>query len=327
MRLRDFFYLNKSDRYVLMFFLALGIVVLAIIMVLSHGETETPLTAEDSLNAAQTGQAYYRGYRSRRGGYDGRGGYDADRGYYADGGYDAAGGYYADGGMRAERFPFDPNTADSTAFLRLGLRPWQVRNIYKYRARGGVYRRPQDFARLYGLTQKQYRELEPYIRISNDYRPAAELYHDGMAENSTPKDQAQTTRLHKIGPTEHILLNSADTTELQRVPGIGSYFARRIATYRQRLGGFYSPKQLLEIDDFPEEALKYFAVDDHIRRLSVNKLSLNELKRHPYINYYQAKAITDYRRLKGPLHSLDDLRLMRDFTPQDMERLKHYVEF
>ena len=39
---------------------------------------------------------------------------------------------------RTELFAFDPNTADSTALLRLGLRPWQVRAIYRYRARGGV---------------------------------------------------------------------------------------------------------------------------------------------------------------------------------------------
>ena len=41
-----------------------------------------------------------------------------------------------------ETFFFDPNTADSTMLLRLGLSPWQVRNIYKYRARGGRYHRP-----------------------------------------------------------------------------------------------------------------------------------------------------------------------------------------
>ena len=31
-----------------------------------------------------------------------------------------------------EEFPFDPNTADSNQLLRLGLQPWQVRNIYRY---------------------------------------------------------------------------------------------------------------------------------------------------------------------------------------------------
>ena len=61
--------------------------------------------------------------------------------------------------------------------------------------------------------------------------------------------------------------------------------------------------------------------------MNVNKLTLNELKRHPYLNFYQARAINDYRRLKGPLKSLDDLSLLPDFTPQDIERLRPYVEF
>jgi DNA uptake protein ComE-like DNA-binding protein len=62
-------------------------------------------------------------------------------------------------------------------------------------------------------------------------------------------------------------------------------------------------------------------------RLSLNRLSLNELKRHPYINYYQARAIVEYRRLHGSLTSLEDLRLLRDFRPEDLDRLAPYVEF
>ena len=72
-------------------------------------------------------------------------------------------------------FYFDPNTADSTQLLQLGLRPWQVRNIYKYRARGGVYQCKEDFAYVYGLTVKDYKRLEPYIRIGADYLPASSL--------------------------------------------------------------------------------------------------------------------------------------------------------
>ena len=80
-------------------------------------------------------------------------------------------------------------------------------------------------------------------------------------------------------------LNAADTALLKRVPGVGSYFAREIASYRQRLGGFYSADQLLEIDDFPEKALSYFVVEGATTKLAVNRLTLNQLKRHPYINY------------------------------------------
>ena len=223
-----------------------------------------------------------------------------------------------------ELFAFDPNTADSTALLKLGLSRWQVVNIYKYRNRGGVYRKPSDFARLYGLTVHQYKRLEPYIRISPDYStPASSLF---PSESDAPVSRA-TARSRKLQPGENVDLNVADTTQLQLVPGIGSYFARRIVQYRDRLGGYVSVGQLDEIEDFPASAKSFLTVTSSPLRLDVNKLSLAQLRRHPYINYYQARAIVEYRRLRGPFQSLEDLASLPDFTPQDIQRLSPYLEF
>ena len=221
-----------------------------------------------------------------------------------------------------EVFPFDPNTADSTQLLRLGLQPWQVRNIYKYRAHGGVYRQKEDFAQLYGLTVKDYRRLEPYIRISSDYQPASTLMKEEPGARDTLKYPV------KLKEDEHVVLNRADTATLRRVPGIGQYYAKEILRYGKRLGGYVSVDQLDEIDQFPQESKKYFIVEQpDPQRLNVNRLSLTELRRHPYINYYQAKAIVDYRRLHGPLRSLQDLRLSKDFPPEQIARLEPYVEY
>ena len=230
---------------------------------------------------------------------------------------------YNEGTREAELFDFDPNTADSTQLLRLGLQPFQVKSIYRYRARGGVYRTASDFAETYKLTQKQFKALEPYIKISDDYRPAAELIEK---EAPAPRD----TMMYpiKLQENEHISLNSADTTALRKVPGIGRYYAREIDRHRQMLGGFVSTEQLMEIDGMPEEALTYFTVDvANVKKMNLNRLTINQLKRHPYINFYQARAICDYRRLRGPLKSLDDLRLMKEFTDDDLRRLEPYVEF
>lgn len=223
---------------------------------------------------------------------------------------------------RTELFAFDPNTADSTALMRLGLRPWQVRAIYRYRARGGVYRLPDDFARLYGLTAGEFRRLRPYITISPDFMPAATL----VADSALGRDTLRYPVKLKAG--ESIVLNTADTAELRRVPGIGAYFARAIVRYGERLGGYVSTAQLDEIDGFPEEAKPYFTISDpHQRRMNLNTLPMSSLRRHPYISFYQAKAIVDYRRQHGRLQSLDDLRLCRDFTPEAIRRLEPYVEF
>ena len=249
--------------------------------------------------------------------------------------------------------PFDPNTADSTQLLRLGLQSWQVRNIYKYRAAGGVYRQKTDFARLYGLTVKQYRELEPYIRISDDYLPASTLLKQerrtsqgsfsqnrgNWTRNQRDRSRDSVRQNHgpvplipqyspKLRPGETVVLNTADTTALKTIPGIGPYYARKIVQYGQRLGGYVNVDQLDEIEDFPSEVKSFLVVcDAHPQKLNLNKLSLNELKRHPYITFFMARAITDYRRLHGPLHSLSDLRLSRDFPQEVIERLEPYVEF
>ena len=219
-----------------------------------------------------------------------------------------------------EEFYFDPNTADSTQLLRLGLPAWMIRNIYRYRARGGVYRSKRDFAQPYGLTKKDYLRLEPYIRISDDYQAASTLFS---------KEERDTLRYPaKLKDGEYIVLNTADTTELMKVPGIGSYYAKEIVRHGKWIGGYVSVDQLDEIEDFPQTAKKYFVVSHPTpQRLNINKLSLQELRRHPYINYYQAKAIIDYRRLHGNIKSLQDLRFSKDFTESVIRRLKPYVEY
>ncbi len=304
MKLKDFFYFNRSDRNVVIFLLLLVVVCCSLFAYLGDLDN-SPLSApSDSLLTSKSpiSSLPANGTAGRQ----------------------SSEYYRQEPVVRLERFPFDPNTADSSQLLRLGLRPWQVRNIYRYRATGHVFRSASDFANLYGLTQKEYRELEPYIRISADYQPAADRYG---TDRTLHHDSLKAHYPKKLLFAETIDLNTADTTQLMRVPGIGTYFAREIASYRQRLGGFYMVDQLTEIPDFPEKALSYFTVDEATVKLPVNKLTLNQLKRHPYINYYQAKAITDYRRLRGPLKSFDDLRLLSDFTSADLERLSHYVVF
>lgn len=288
-----FFYLQKSDRRVIL--LLLGIIVAALAVgYFFDGEPEE--AAMEEVPAQKAGKQQH-----------------------------PKASYYQGEPKQPELFPFDPNTADSTQLLRLGLQPWQVRNIYKYRAAGGIYREPSDFARLYGLTLKQYRQLEPYIRISEDYQPAARF----ISKDVTMEERDTMRYPVKLQPQERIVLNTADTAQLRKVPGIGHYFARKIVEYRERLGGYVSVQQLLEIEDFPDTAVNYFIIPDdtQLRKLNLNRLSLNELKRHPYISFYQARAIVDYRRLHGPLESLQQLSLSRDFPPEAIRRLAPYVEF
>ena len=255
--------------------------------------------------------------------------------------------YYASEQNSEELFCFDPNTADSTTLLKLGLRPWQVRNIYKYRSHGGIYRKPQDFARLYGLSAHKYKQLLPYIRIADEYRMTAAEYVGNLGKEESRlyyknKNYTYEERQHgrydekaipsnyprKISTGEHITLNTADTTELKRVPGIGSYYSKAIIRYGERLGGYVNVDQLDEIEGFPPEAKHFFIIDNPTpHKLNVNTMTIAELRRHPYINFYQAKAITDYRRIHGHISSLQQLSTHPDFPEEAIKRLLPYVAY
>ena len=165
-----------------------------------------------------------------------------------------------------------------------------------------------------------------YVRTKVVYRDTT--YRRGKALSEAEYDSVKAHYQVKIKPGEHVVLNTADTTTLKTVPGIGPYYAKKVVEYGQRLGGYVSVDQLDEIEGFPLDAKDFLTIENATpRKLNVNTLTLNELRRHPYVNFYQAKAITDYRRLHGPLRSLNDLRLSKDFPPEAIKRLEPYVEF
>ena len=232
-------------------------------------------------------------------------------------------------------FYFDPNTADSTTLLRLGLSRWQVRNIYRYRARGGRFRQKEDFAQLYGLTLEQYRKLEPYIRIEPEVmardvikKPThASTSHSSISTSHSSSFTSHSSSSSKLRSGETVDINTADTLELKRIPGIGSYFARRIVELRQRRQTFVSPEELLAIRNLPETALTYMTASQNFPKIQVNNASLQQLKAHPLINHTQATDILRYRRLNGPILSPSDLSTLPSFSKEQLVRLAPFLIF
>ena len=314
MILRDIFYLQKNDRDVLLAIIIAMTVLMGLIFLFNREPSETAKKENDSIQTYRTEHATSQNPV-----------------------------YYKEGYQIKEAFPFDPNTADSVQFKRLGLQAWQIRSILHYRAKGGVYSRPSDFARVYGMTKRQYEALAPFIRIADDYKPASDFYGNepyyqqkrynrpsvtATTHSTTPGKEKVYSYPHKLSPGQHININTADTTELQKIPGIGSYYAKMIIKYRDRLGGFAGTEQLNEIEDFPKSAVAFIHIDaNHIHKLDINKLNLNQLRKHPYLNFYQAKEICDYRRQRGPIKSLEELKLLKDFPPAEIERLTPYISF
>lgn len=224
--------------------------------------------------------------------------------------------------------PFDPNLADSIEFLRLGLPSYVIKNVIKYRQKGGRFSTPESFARIYGLTEAKFKELQPYIYISEEFikKPNRKKSAQERSKREERVDSLQKPFKYPEGTLVDV--NTADTTELKKIPGIGGGIARRIVAYRNRLGGFYTLEQLNEVEFVTADLLKWFKLEgDSVRKLPINRVGLDKLRAHPYINFYQAKVIVEYRRKKGEIKSLSQLALYEEFTEKDLKRLSAYISF
>ena len=218
--------------------------------------------------------------------------------------------------------PFDPNLADSIELSSLGLPSFVVRNIMKYRQNGGHFRTVESLARVYGLTEEKFTELKPYVRIAHVEKNKPEK------RNTVVRPVWKERRAYKYPEGTLVDVNTADTAELKKVPGIGSGIAKAIVSYRERLGGFCSVKQLEEVDYVTPALLKWFKLEKpSVRKLDINKMTLDALRSHPYFNFYQAKVIVEHRRKKGPIKSLSQLALYEEFTEKDLKRLSAYINF
>lgn len=214
-------------------------------------------------------------------------------------------------------FPFDPNTADSATLVSLGLKTYTVSNLLKYRVKGGRFRSPEDLGKVYGISALKLEELKPFVLI----KPFAVAKSDTI--------QMPTKQLKKELIVE---LNTADTALLMQLKGIGRGYAKGIVGYRRKLGGFVSVEQLREIYGMRPESYVGIAPfckvnTELIQKIRVNTATAEKLNNHPYINFYQAKAIYELRRNKGKLHTVSDLKSIPEMSSEDIKKLQAYLSF
>ena len=165
-------------------------------------------------------------------------------------------------------------------------------------------------------------------KFSSSHKRSSTQWY-GYSGNSRPRTESHAVGQSLKFRTDTVLnLNTADTSLLQRVPGIGPYWARRIVDYRNRLGGFVHPNQLDEIDSSLIPCRRWFHVPSpSCSRLAVNRAAFRTLLRHPYLNYQQVCQLMDYRRRHGSLSSLSTLLMLPAFSAADTLRLKPYLSF
>ena len=209
-----------------------------------------------------------------------------------------------DDSTKTTLFKFDPNFISEEDMYRLGFYTKQIESFIKMRNEGKKYYVKQDFAALYFVDDKKFKQLEPYINID----------------------------LVKLLGHEAYNLNTITADELASKIDIPGKDAQKIVEMRTALGGFYSVYQLSDCGIAYNLAQKYaeylfVAPSFKITKININDIPENDLKAHPLFNAKQAEVVLKYRTEKGRLMHIEDLRSLNRFDKNELKKIERYFSF
>jgi len=210
-------------------------------------------------------------------------------------------------------FTFDPNTLPIEGFLKMGFSEKQADVIMRYRAKGGKFKTSDDFAKIYSIPKQIKQSILSYITIDTS-----------LLNLKKKKWQSFPKQVYSID------INSATEDELIKLPHIGCSRAHSIIAFREKIGGFYSLNQMLELYNFSSylvDSIKgMFKLDSsQHKRININTASISEMKTHPYFKYFSAKKIVDYRNIKGLITSPSELLTNKILDSVTYRKVEHYI--
>lgn len=200
---------------------------------------------------------------------------------------------------------FDPNSYSKKDLIKAGLSKTIASNIIKYREGGGEFANKCDLKKLYTVNDKNFDKLKSHIIITEKSAPIVKL--------------------------DSVELNSTTIEELTHL-GIKKQVAASIIRFRKSLGGFYAKDQLGEVYHIDEYSLKLLEENTWIdtlliRRINLNKIDANNLSRHPYISYSQARQLIKYKNFAEKIENFQEISRLKIF-PKDLAlKLRIYFAF
>ncbi len=206
---------------------------------------------------------------------------------------------------------FDPNLITAEDLIALGLDKRIADRIVRYREKGGQFRFKEDLKKIYGMDSVWYHSASDWVAIAKNEKSTKMIV-----------SKRQSTQREDI--------NLADTLRLQDVYGIGPALARRIVIFRERLGGYIYMDQLREVYGLDSVVVERVKRQFHVkagfvpRKINLEKATLDELNKHPYINRRQAQAIVAYRS-QHDIKSVQQLRDLPQLGQQWLDKMMPYL--
>ena len=237
-------------------------------------------------------------------------------------------------------------------------------------AKPGVYKLSED-SRIFqlvemagGFTSKAETEFlnlaenivdGSHIHVGAKASPQSPLI-PGMPANARANIQPQYTNMPGISAATYpqsssgrVNVNTANSSELESIPGIGPAIAQRIIDYRNQHGNFARPEDLINVRGIGKSKLSQIL--PHVTAMNtggnysagtrvthpqsqsssssglidINRASQKELERLPGVGPATAKRIIDYRNQHGRFTKPEDLMNIRGIGAAKLNNMRSQI--
>lgn len=203
-------------------------------------------------------------------------------------------------------FSFDPNTATQSELKNLGFSSKQAKTLNNFREKGGKFKSKEDLKKIYGVSDKLYNSIEPYIKFPEK------------------KEKEEV-----LEPLKIIELNSAEFYEIKKALNITSKQAGMVISYREKIGGYVSLSQLNEVyrlENFDLKSVANVEVNPQsISLININTATFKELVAHPYLSFSDVKKIVNYRDMHGDFVDLEQIHQNNLINLKQYRKIVQYL--
>ena len=214
---------------------------------------------------------------------------------------------------------FDPNTASEAVLLQLGISPSVVQTLIKYRNKGGRFFTPKDLKKVYGLKEKTYEALLPFIAIEKKQKASA----SSLAAKAKPISLSKKITLFPFNP------NTINQEQLKQL-GLPEKTVRIWGNFRKKGGRFYKKEDIAKIYGLSKEMylslVPFIKIENKRKKemekkkedvikdkaiklvqLDVNQASSEDWQKLKGIGQYRAKVIIEQREKLGGFVNLNQI--------------------